>query len=102
MRRLFLGLATCLCVLAREGGAQSQPPPAAAAATSAKVPELEAAIRALVHDRVLKDAQVGVVIMDAETGAVLASSGEHVVMNPASNAKLYTAAAALSILHGTH
>ncbi len=100
MRRFFFGLAACLCVLAREGGAQSQPSPSAAPAS--KSPELDAAIRALVHDRVLKDAAVGVVIMDAETGATLASSGEHIVMNPASNAKLYTAAAALSILHGTY
>jgi D-alanyl-D-alanine carboxypeptidase/D-alanyl-D-alanine-endopeptidase (penicillin-binding protein 4) len=67
-----------------------------------RAPELEAAVRALVHDRVLKDAQVGVVIMDAETGAILAQSGEHAVLNPASNAKLYTAAAALTLLHGSH
>lgn len=100
MKRLVLALLTGLAVLAGEGGARSQPaaPPSAAA----RSPELEAAVRALVHDRVLKDAQVGVVIMDADSGKVLASAGEHVVMNPASNAKLYTAAAALAILHGTH
>lgn len=40
--------------------------------------------------------------MDAETGSVLAQHGEHVALNPASNAKLYTAAAALAILKGTH
>ena len=67
-----------------------------------KAPELDAAVRALTHDRVLKDASIGVVVMDAETGEVLAQSGEHTVLNPASNAKCYTAAAALSILHGNH
>lgn len=67
-----------------------------------KAPELDAAVRALVHDHVLSGAQIGVMIMDAETGEVLASSGEHTVLNPASNAKLYTAAAALAILHGNH
>ncbi len=70
--------------------------------TAGRAPEIEAAVRALVHDRSLKEAQIGVVVMDAETGAVLAQSGEHTVLNPASNAKLYTAAAALSILHGSH
>src|SRR5262249_51987661 len=37
-----------------------------------------------------------------ENGNVLATAGEHVVMNPASNAKLYTAAAALALLQGSH
>jgi serine-type D-Ala-D-Ala carboxypeptidase/endopeptidase (penicillin-binding protein 4) len=41
-------------------------------------------------------------VLDVETGAVLAQSGEHTLLNPASNAKLYTAAAALAILHGSH
>jgi serine-type D-Ala-D-Ala carboxypeptidase/endopeptidase (penicillin-binding protein 4) len=69
---------------------------------ASKAPELEAAVRALVRDRVLKDAQVGVVLMEADTGTVLAQAGEHTVLNPASNAKLYTAAAALAMLKGTH
>ena len=57
-------------------------------------------MRALVRDHSLKDAQIGVVIVDCDTGNVLAQAGEHVVVNPASNAKLYTAAAALAMLHG--
>jgi D-alanyl-D-alanine carboxypeptidase/D-alanyl-D-alanine-endopeptidase (penicillin-binding protein 4) len=86
-------------------GAHSQSSAEGAGATSApsgRAPELEAAVRSLVHDRSLKDALVGVVIMDCDSGAVLAQSGEHVLVNPASNAKLYTAAAALAILHGSH
>lgn len=89
-------------------GARSQPgssaPAGAAAPARARVraPELEAAVRALVTDRSLKDAQIGVVLIDCDTGSVLAQSGEHLVLNPASNAKLYTAAAALAILHGSH
>lgn len=83
---------------ARSAGTAAAP----AAAPAAKAPELEAAVRALVHDRSLKDAQIGVVVMDAENGAILAQSGEHTVLNPASNAKIYTAAAALSMLHGAH
>ena len=60
------------------------------------------AVKALANDRNLKDAQIGVVVLDAETGALLGETGAHLVMNPASNAKLYTSAAALAILHGTH
>jgi D-alanyl-D-alanine carboxypeptidase len=59
---------------------------AGSAASAQRSPELDAAVRALVNDRALKDAQ----------------SGEHNVLNPASTAKIYTAAAALAILHGSH
>ncbi|MBX3213985.1 MAG: D-alanyl-D-alanine carboxypeptidase/D-alanyl-D-alanine-endopeptidase [Labilithrix sp.] len=103
VRRLFLGLAASLLVLSGGGGsARSQTTPAPAAASEGRAPELEAAVRALVNDRALKDAQIGVVVMDADNGNILAQSGEHVVLNPASNAKLYTAAGALALLKGTH
>lgn len=39
---------------------------------------------------------------DVDTGQILASFHEHTAVNPASNAKLYTAAAALATLHGDH
>jgi len=68
----------------------------------ARVAEIDAAVRTLVRTPSLESAQIGVVVMDCETGAVLAQHGEHTVLNPASNAKLYTAAAALAILHGSH
>src|SRR5262249_49470700 len=83
-------------------GARSQPAASSAPTAASAAPELDAAVRAMVHDRALKDAQVGVLVMDADTGAVLAHAGEHVVLNPASNAKLYTAAAALALLGGAH
>ncbi|MFO0742586.1 MAG: D-alanyl-D-alanine carboxypeptidase/D-alanyl-D-alanine-endopeptidase [Labilithrix sp.] len=95
MRRLVLALMTGALVLASGTSAQSE-------GSKGKAPELDAAVRALTTDHTLKDAQIGVVIMDAETGEVLSKSGEHTVLNPASNAKCYTAAAALAILHGTH
>ena len=90
----FAALGVLALALGTTSGARSEAP--------ARATELEAAIRALVHDRSLKEAQIGVVVMDADTGNVLAQSGEHIVLNPASNAKLYTAAAALSILKGSH
>lgn len=86
---------TLVLVFSSETSAKSEGP-------KSKAPELDAAVRALTRDRTLKDAQIGVVIMDAETGDVLAQSGEHLALNPASNAKCYTAAAALALLHGNH
>ena len=109
VRRLAFSLAASVVVLSGSGGsARSQTTPSASASanasgtTTGRAPEIEAAVRALVRDRALKDAQIGVVIMDADNGDILAQSGEHTVLNPASNAKLYTAAAALAMLKATH
>jgi D-alanyl-D-alanine carboxypeptidase/D-alanyl-D-alanine-endopeptidase (penicillin-binding protein 4) len=113
-RPVLAALTVASALLLAGGGARSEPgaapaatmPEAGASAPAspafARAPELEAAVRSLVNDRSLKDAQVGVVILDCDTGSVLAQAGEHIVLNPASNAKLYTAAAALAILHGSH
>ena len=100
LRLLGLSLAVGGALLGGEGGAHSAPAASPTASAPERSPELEAAVRALVADRSLKSAQIGIVVMDCETGNVLAQSGEHTVLNPASNAKLYTAAAALAILHG--
>lgn len=96
MRKTLFALTT-LFLLSAGPGARSEPE-----GREGKANDLDAAVRALVHDRSLKDAQIGLVVMEAESGVILAQSGEHVVLNPASNAKLYTAAAALAILHGSH
>jgi len=106
-RRLLPATALVACSLVFVGGARSQTDargaaPAAPSAPAARDAQLEAAVRTLVRTRGLEDAQVGVVLMDCETGNVLAQAGEHLPLNPASNAKLYTAAAALAILHGSH
>jgi D-alanyl-D-alanine carboxypeptidase/D-alanyl-D-alanine-endopeptidase (penicillin-binding protein 4) len=110
-RPVLASLVVASALIFGGGGARSQvaqpaqpaaPASGGTAASSTRVPELEAAVRALVNDRSLKDAQIGVVVLDCDTGHVLAQSGEHTLLNPASNAKLYTAAAALAILHGSH
>lgn len=76
---------------------------ATSAASSAQgAPEIEAAVRALANDRAFKDAKVGVTVIDVDSGRVLAAHNEHLPLNPASNAKVYTAAAALATLHGDH
>ena len=63
---------------------------------------LEAALRALSDSKTWADADVSVAVLDIATGKLLGAVNEHKALNPASNAKLYTAAAALAILHGDH
>jgi serine-type D-Ala-D-Ala carboxypeptidase/endopeptidase (penicillin-binding protein 4) len=46
--------------------------------------------------------QVGVAIMDVTSGDLLAARNDRKLLNPASNAKIFTAAAALSLLHGNY
>jgi D-alanyl-D-alanine carboxypeptidase/D-alanyl-D-alanine-endopeptidase (penicillin-binding protein 4) len=50
----------------------------------------------------LAEAQIGVSVVDLETGQVLYQRGEVLPLNPASNAKLVTTAAALGILGPAH
>jgi D-alanyl-D-alanine carboxypeptidase/D-alanyl-D-alanine-endopeptidase (penicillin-binding protein 4) len=119
LRPFVLGVAVAIgsAVSLFDRGARSSPGPAepdvvapaaapepspATAATLAGAPDIEAAVRALVGDRTLRGAEVGVVVMDADSGAILAQANEHLPLNPASNAKVVTAAAALAILHGSH
>ncbi len=59
-------------------------------------------MHALTSEHVFKDAVISLEVADVDTGQVLASFHEHTAVNPASNAKLYTAAVALATLHGEH
>jgi D-alanyl-D-alanine carboxypeptidase/D-alanyl-D-alanine-endopeptidase (penicillin-binding protein 4) len=85
-------------------GRTASPAPAAPAAPPAAdlVPELDAAAHAIASDRALEGASIGIAILDVDTGRILAAVNEHLALNPASNAKLYTAGAALATLHGEH
>jgi serine-type D-Ala-D-Ala carboxypeptidase/endopeptidase (penicillin-binding protein 4) len=76
--------------------------PSSAAPPGDVVPELDAAVRAMASDRVLEGGSVGIAILDVDSGRILAAVNEHLALNPASNAKLYTAGAALETLHGEH
>jgi D-alanyl-D-alanine carboxypeptidase/D-alanyl-D-alanine-endopeptidase (penicillin-binding protein 4) len=80
----------------------STPPATSTASSADRAPELDAAARAIASDRVLEGAQVGIAVLEVDTGKLLAAVGEHIPLNPASNAKLYTAAAALATLRGEH
>ncbi len=77
-------------------------PAASATRPSGVVPELDAAVRAIASERSLGGATVGIAILDVDSGRLLAAVNEHTALNPASNAKLYTAGAALATLHGEH
>jgi len=50
----------------------------------------------------VKGFQVGVEVIEIDTGRVMAAGGEHQPLNPASNEKLVTATAALALLHPEH
>ena len=64
--------------------------------------DIAQAVKAFAADSRLADAQIGVAVLDLTTNKVLAASNEHAPLNPASNAKLYTAAASLALLHADH
>jgi D-alanyl-D-alanine carboxypeptidase/D-alanyl-D-alanine-endopeptidase (penicillin-binding protein 4) len=93
VKRLAVALVATSLALARDVRSDAQ------GATTAK---LDSAVRALSGATVWKDADVSVAILDVASGKMIASYNEHRALNPASNAKLYTAAAALAILHADH
>ena len=122
--RRALALAGVLAVgLLARPGASEPPAPAAAAtvtaatgsssavgpvpATATATPTLDATkVRAAVADLV-KDAKgwggtASAMVVEVASGAVVAAAEEHAAMNPASNAKLATAAAALRLLGPEH
>jgi len=101
---VVLALASALALVAPDVRPDA-PAPAPAPAPSpaaARVPELDAAAHAIASERTFQGAAVGIAVVDVETGQLLAGVNEHLALNPASNAKLYTAAAALATLHGDH
>lgn len=109
MKRVTLAVLGALLLVSPD--VRPDDPPAAQAAPSApaapsntadRSPELDAAAHAIASDRVLDGAQVGIAVLDVDSGKLLASVNEHLALNPASNAKLYTAAAALATLRGEH
>jgi D-alanyl-D-alanine carboxypeptidase/D-alanyl-D-alanine-endopeptidase (penicillin-binding protein 4) len=69
---------------------------AEAAPTPAASRELEAALRAIVDGGPLASARAGVLVEDVETGQTLYAKDADALLNPASNVKLVTTAAALA------
>ncbi len=105
MRARRICLPVALGAVLTLGSPEALPgPPAAASVAPASdlIPELDAAVHAIASDRALAGASVGIAILDVDTGRILGAVNEHLAVNPASNAKLYTAGAALATLHGEH
>jgi len=65
-------------------------------------PTLAGQIDLLLEDPILADATIGIHVVDLETGKALYSRGADVPLNPASNVKLLTTAAALVALGPEH
>jgi D-alanyl-D-alanine carboxypeptidase/D-alanyl-D-alanine-endopeptidase (penicillin-binding protein 4) len=66
------------------------------------VPALKEAVSSLTRTIHEYGGQLGIAILDVQSGELLAAQNDRRPMNPASNAKLFTAAAALSLLHGNY
>jgi len=96
--RVFPLLTLGALFFAREGASQSD---AGSTGISADR-EIAAAVHALASDSHLADAQIGIAVLDITTNKLLATSNEHLPLNPASNAKLFTAAASLALMHPDH
>jgi D-alanyl-D-alanine carboxypeptidase/D-alanyl-D-alanine-endopeptidase (penicillin-binding protein 4) len=82
-----------------------QPPPPTGDLTSPIAnapPALKEAVTALTHKISEYGGHLGVAILDVQTGDLLAAQNDRRPLNPASNAKLFTAAAALAQLHGNY
>jgi D-alanyl-D-alanine carboxypeptidase/D-alanyl-D-alanine-endopeptidase (penicillin-binding protein 4) len=63
-------------------------------------PEMDPLVHALARERALAGASLGIAVLDVDSGRVVAAVNEHAPLNPASNAKIFTAGAALATLHG--
>lgn len=80
----------------------SQGKTASAPVEATKTTAVERAVEQLEAKVSKLGGSVAVLALDAETGRVLVNRNEHAPMNPASNAKLVTAAAALRLLGPAH
>ncbi|APR82934.1 D-alanyl-D-alanine carboxypeptidase [Minicystis rosea] len=99
--RRVAALATMLAAttLSLPGGAQ---PSAPAATTRVDAAPIKDAVALLAADVQRWGGTLGVHVIDVQSGDTLAGISEHRALNPASNAKLWTAAAALRLLGGQH
>jgi D-alanyl-D-alanine carboxypeptidase/D-alanyl-D-alanine-endopeptidase (penicillin-binding protein 4) len=76
-----------------------RPPPRVLTAAPGLEPQLKEALVEAINDPALDEADFGFMAVRLKDGAVLAETGSDTLINPASNAKLITAAAALDTLH---
>jgi serine-type D-Ala-D-Ala carboxypeptidase/endopeptidase (penicillin-binding protein 4) len=98
---LFFSFFHFLPLLAQENGEKTSVKMEAIAPPSDpqnRYAPLEEAVQRLATDTVLKRGQVGIVVMDVETGKMLAGHNADMSLIPASNMKIVSTAAGLSML----
>ncbi len=90
--------------VAPPGGSAADPPPTSAAGSTAPIDPTGARRRVEQLEANVKrwGGRVGVIAIDIASGATLVALDEHGLYNPASNAKLFTAATALRVLGPSH
>lgn len=98
--RSTLAVAVVLGLTALAPPSAAQPAPAAPPRVDPA--PIQEAIAQLAADVLRWGGTVGVHVVDLRSGDTIAALGEHRAFNPASNAKLVTAAAALRLLGGQH
>ena len=76
--------------------------PAPAVASNAVKKALADRVKSILNEKVIRNASVGIQILDLETGDVVYKHNETKLLKPASNTKLLTTAAGLSILGADH
>ncbi len=102
-RPLAAAVALSMAALARPAETQAPPaPPSASADPRVDPAPIESAIRKLAAEVQRWGGTLGVQAIDVVTGLPIAALDEHRAENPASNAKLVTAAVALRVLGGQH
>lgn len=79
-----------------------RPPPRVLQASGGVDPRLKAALTEAINQPALDGAELGFLAVRLKDGVVLGEVGADQLINPASNAKLITAAAALHTLHAEH
>jgi serine-type D-Ala-D-Ala carboxypeptidase/endopeptidase (penicillin-binding protein 4) len=103
---LAVAVLTSLGAVARPGAGEPESKKGAAAAgaeaRAIDTAPIEEAIRKLAADVKGWGGAVGVSVIDVTSGAAIAAVDEHAPLNPASNAKLATAAAAIRLLGPEH
>src|SRR5512140_2852341 len=92
-RALAAAALIAVAALPRTGATEPAPKPAAAVDRA----PIDEAIQRLAADVQRWGGSLGVHVIDVGSGATIAALGEHGAFNPASNAKLVTAAAALRV-----
>ncbi|MDP2342121.1 MAG: D-alanyl-D-alanine carboxypeptidase/D-alanyl-D-alanine-endopeptidase [Deltaproteobacteria bacterium] len=78
---------------------KERPAPRLVTTAATLKPALKTAVTLALNEEALDNVDVGFIATDLKTGAVLAESGADALINPASNAKMITSAAALHVLH---